>query len=132
MTLWMAVALSVVAELFEAAWQRAESLRGVIDKGWRYYRRSIFVFLAMHTGYLYTLYLSLRYDLLNWPIIGILAFKSLDIFFKIDLIRRLHGKGEALPADMAAMVDASIPGWYFLTGAVTYPYFVYLALTIGH
>ena len=130
MTLWMAVALSVVAELVEAAWQRADTLRGVIENGWKYYQRSVFLFLAMHTGYLYTLYLSLRYDVLNWPIVGILAFKSLDIFFKIDLIGRLHGKGEALPADMAAMLETPIPSWYFLAGAVTYPYFVYLALTV--
>ncbi len=130
MMLWIAVALSVAAELVEAAWQRADTLRGVIENGWKYYQRSVFLFLAMHTGYLYTLYLSLRYDVLNWPIVGILAFKSLDIFFKIDLIGRLHGKGEALPADMAVMLDTPIPSWYFLAGAVTYPYFVYVALTV--
>jgi len=84
----------------------------------------------MHTGYLYILYISLRYDLLNWPIIGILAFKSLDIFFKIDLIGRLHGDGSALPAEMAVMLNAPIPPWYFLAGVVTYPYFVYWALTV--
>ena len=124
----MVVALSVIAELFEAAWQRADTLKGVVANGWRYYRRSVFLFLAMHTGYLYVLYLSLRYDLLNWPIIGMLVLKSLDIFFKIDLIGRLHGKGGALPTDMMAMLDAPIPSWYFLAGAVTYPYFVYVAL----
>jgi len=128
MILWMVVALSVAVELFEAGWQRADTLRGVVANGWRYYRRSVFLFLAMHTGYLYVLYLSLRYDLLNWPIVGMLVFKSLDIFFKIDLIGRLHGDGGALPAEMEAMLDAQIPAWYFLMGAVTYPYFVYVAL----
>ena len=130
MTLWTAIILSVGAELFEAAWQQAETLRGVVANGWRYYRRSVFFFFAMHTGYLYPLYLSLRYDLLNWPIVGILVFKSLDIFFKIDLIGRLHGDGEVLPADMVVMLDTPIPRWYFLTGAVIYPYFIYLALTV--
>lgn len=129
MTLWTVVALSVAVELFEAAWQRADTLRGVIANGWQYYRRSVFLFLLMHTGYLYTLYLSLRFDVLSWPIVGMLVFKSLDIFFKIDLIGRLHGKRDALPADMAAILDDPIPQWYFLAGALTYPWFVYMALT---
>ncbi len=130
MTLWIAVALSVGMELFEAAWQRADTLRGVIANGWRYYQRSVFLFLVMHTGYLYILYLSLRFDVLNWPIVGMLVLKSLDIFFKIDIMGRLYGDKDPLPPDVAAMLDGPIPQWYFLTGAVTYPYFVYLALTL--
>jgi len=126
MSLSLVVLLSVVAELFEAAWQRADTLEGVVEKAWRYYRRSVFLFLAMHTGYLYTLYISLRYDLLNWPIIGILAFKSLDIFFKIELIGRLHGRAPLRPP-MREMLQTPIPAWYFLAGAVSYPYFIYLA-----
>ena len=128
MNLWVLIALSIAAELFEAAWQRADSLRGVIENGWRYYRRSVFLFLMMHTGYLYILFLSLRYDLLNWPIIGMLAFKTLDIFFKLDLIGRLHGRGDLSP-EMREMLETPIPDWYTLAGAMTYPWFVYWALT---
>ena len=129
MNLWVLVALSIAAELFEAAWQRADSLWGVIENGWRYYRRSVFLFLVMHTGYLYILFLSLRYDVLNWPIIGMLAFKTLDIFFKLDLIGRLHGKRD-VSLEMREVLETPIPDWYVLAGAVTYPWFVYLALTV--
>jgi hypothetical protein len=127
--MWVAVALSLMAELFEAIWQRSDTLRGALDQGYHYYRRSIFLFLAMHVGYWLTLFLSLKYNLLNWPIIGILAFKTMDIFFKIDMIGRIHGRGE-LSREMEGMLDSSIPKWYFFAGAFTYPYFIYLAFAI--
>ena len=125
--MWIFVALSFFAELFEAAWQQADTLRGAIENGRRYYHRSVFLFLLMHPGYWLTLFISLYYDLLSWPIIAILSFKTLDIFFKIDMIGRLDGRLE--PAyEMEAMLDTPIPRWYFLAGAFTYPWFVYVAL----
>jgi len=75
------------------------------------------------------LYVSLRYDLLNWPILLILTLKSIDIFFKIDLIQRVYG-AKSLPADIAAVLDTPVPTWYYLMGAVTYPYFIYAALHV--
>ncbi len=127
MTGWVFVVLSVLAELFEAAWQQADTLGGALENGRRYYRRSVFLFLAMHPGYWLVLFISLYYDLLTWPIIAMLAFKTLDIFFKFDMIGRMEGRGERTPA-MEAMLTAPIPRWYFLAGAAAYPWFVYVAL----
>jgi len=127
LTMWIFVALSVFAELFEAAWQQADTLRGALENGWRYYQKSIFLFLLMHPGYWLTLFISLYYDLLNWPIIAILAFKTLDIFFKIDMIGRLHGRAE-LTLEMKAMLSTPIPRWYFLAGVMVYPWFLYVAM----
>jgi hypothetical protein len=128
--MWTAVVLSIVAELFEALWQHADTLQGALERSYRYFRTSIFLLLVMHTGYLATLFVSLRYDLLNWPIIGILAFKTMDIFFKLDMIRRIWIVRE-IDAQMEAMLTASIPRWYFLAGVVTYPYFIYWAFRIA-
>ncbi len=130
MSLLGVVAISIGAELFEAAWQRADSMRGVIENGWRLYRRSVFLFLAMHTGYVYVLFISLRYDVLNGPIIGMLAFKTLDIFFKLELIGYFRGKKRA-GAEVQAMLESSIPSWYMFAGVLTYPWFVYWALKGG-
>ena len=127
LTMWIFVALSVFAELFEAAWQQADTLHGALENGWRYYQKSIFLFLLMHPGYWLTLFISLYYDLLNWPIIAILAFKTLDIFFKIDMIGRLHGRAE-LTLEMEAMLSTPIPRWYFLAGVMAYPWLVYVAM----
>jgi len=124
---WVFVALMVVAELFEAAWQQADTLGGAIERGRRYYQRSVFLFLLMHPGYWLTLFVSLYYDVLNWPIIAILAFKTLDMFFKMDLIGRLDGRGGMSP-EMEAMLATPIPRWYFLAGAMAYPWLLYAAL----
>ena len=128
--MWTVIALSVADELFEAAWRRADTLRGALERSHYYYRKSIFILLLMHTGYLATLFISLRYGILNWPIIGILAFKTMDIFFKLDMIRRIWTTRE-IDATMEAMLSAAIPRWYFLAGVVTYPYFIYWAFRIA-
>jgi len=128
--MWTAVALSVFAELFEIMWQKSDTLRGILKRADKYFSRSIFVFLAMHTGYVATLFISLAYNLVNWPIIGILAFKTMDIFFKLDLLSRLHGDKE-MPLQMVPMLDAPIPGWYFLSSILVYPYFIYMAFKVG-
>jgi len=128
-SVWIVIGLSVFAELFEAAWQQADTLRGAIENGYRYYQRSIFLFLVMHAGYVLTLFVSLYYNLLNWPIIGILAFKTLDIFFKLDMIGRLHGHRELTP-EMEAMLVTPIPRWYFLAGVMAYPWFMYVAFDV--
>jgi hypothetical protein len=128
--MWTAVALSIVAELFEAWWQRADTLKGALERSYYYFRTSIFLLLVMHTGYLATLFISLRYNLLNWPIVGILAFKTMDIFFKLDMIRRIWIVRE-IDVQMEAMLSTTIPRWYFLVGVVTYPYFIYWAFRIA-
>jgi hypothetical protein len=127
LSVWFFIALSVFAELFEAAWQQADTLRGALENGWHYYQKSIFLFLLMHPGYWLTLFISLYYDLLNWPIIAMLAFKTLDIFFKIDMIGRLYGRNE-LTLEMETMLATPIPRWYFLAGVMAYPWFVYVVL----
>jgi len=127
-TVWVFVVLMVIAELFEAAWQQADTLRGAIEKGRRYYHRSVFLFLMMHPGYWLTLFVSLYYDVLNWPIIAVLAFKTLDMFFKMDLIGRLDGRGSMTP-EMEAMLATPIPRWYFLAGVMAYPWLIYAALS---
>jgi hypothetical protein len=128
--MWTAVALSIIAELFEAWWQRADTLKGALERSYYYFRTSIFLLLVMHAGYLATLFISLRYNLLNWPIVGILAFKTMDIFFKLDMIRRIWIVRK-IDAQMEAMLAAAIPRWYFLVGVVTYPYFIYWAFRIA-
>jgi len=41
----------LLAELFEAALQRSENLLGVVEKLYRYYKKSIFLFFAIQPGF---------------------------------------------------------------------------------
>ena len=86
------IILFIFVELFEAYWQRSDSLVGALGKGYHFYRKSIFLLLFMHLGYLYTLYISITFSLFNWAIMLILVLKTLDIIVKINLIEKLFVK----------------------------------------
>jgi len=76
MALWQVVALSFFLELVEIAWQYSPSFEGTLQRIYALYRRSVFWLLLAHTGYLYLLFVSLRYDLLDWPIVVAIALKT--------------------------------------------------------
>jgi len=125
MELWWILLLSFLAEIIEVGWQYADRFDRVLERIDALYRRSVFLLLLGHTGYLYLLYVSLRYDLLDWPIILAIALKTLDIFTKIELMRRLHGEGEWDPT-LRQMMQMPIPLWLWLLGPLTYPWLIYL------
>lgn len=127
--MWKIIALFIIIELFEAYWQRASTLVGSLAKGYYFYSKSIFLFLFAHLGYLYTLYISLAFDLLNWPIFFILLFKSMDMFMKIHLYQRVFENKEA-DENLRHMLESEIPFWYYFVGAVTYPWLLYLAFGV--
>ncbi len=121
------ILLFILVELFEANWQRASTLMGSLAKSYYFYSKSIFLLLFMHIGYLYTLYISLAFDLLNWPIFFILLLKSMDIFTKIHLIEKIFVRKE-VDESFIRMLESPTPWWYYLMGVVTYPWLLYMAL----
>ena len=121
------ILLFVMLELFEANWQRSGTLMGSLAKSYYFYRKSIFLLLFMHIGYLYTLYISLALDLLNWPIFFILLLKSMDIFMKIRLVQKIFVDKEA-EEGLLLMLQSPTPWWYYLMGVATYPWLLYMAL----
>ncbi len=128
MQLWHIIVLSFIAEIIEVLWQYAPTMGAVIYRVWRLYKHSIFWLLIAHTGYLYLLYISLYYDLLNWPIIVAIAFKTLDIFTKIEMVRKVYIAKEVDPItkEMMSMKFSPI---FWLIGPLTYPYLIWLAFT---
>jgi len=128
MQLWHLVALSFVLELVEMNWQYAPTIRRTLERIYGLYRRSVFLLLLGHTGYLYLLWLSLRYDLLNWPIILALALKTLDIFTKIELVNKLYIREER-DEGLEQVLEIPAPLWLWMIGPLTYPWLVWLALT---
>jgi hypothetical protein len=128
MQLWHLVVLSFLAELLEMGWQYAPTLRQVLEKVYGLYRRSVFLLLLGHSGYLYLIWLSLRYDLLNWPIVVAIALKTLDIFTKIEMVRKLYIRQEKDQV-LGEMLGMEVPFWLWLIGPLTYPWLVWLAFS---
>jgi len=117
----------VFLELFEVMIQRADTLYGVIERLYVWYRKSIFLFFLAHPGFYFVLFVVIATDILNAYMIILITMKVFDLFYKIELIKTLFIK-QNIPSDLAAILKWKIPSWFFLTGVVLYPPLLYYAL----
>ena len=121
------VGILVVFELFEATMQRADTLYGVIEKLNVWYQKSIFTFFLIHPSFYFVLFVAIITDVLNIYMILILAFKTFDLFYKIELIKTIFMK-QKVPADLSVMLEWKIPSWFFFLGVTLYPPLLFYAL----
>jgi len=117
----------VMLELFEAYMQRADTLYGVIEKLYGWYAKSIFVFFLIHPAFYFTLFVVIVTDVLNIYMILLLIIKVFDLFYKIELIKKIFIQ-ENVPSDLAVMLEWKIPPWFFLMGVGLYPPLLFYAL----
>lgn len=115
-------------EIFEAYIQRAPTLLGVLQRLNVYYQKSVFLFFAIHPGFYFVLFVVLATDILNFSMIFLLAMKVFDIFYKLELLKKVF-REHRVSAELAQMLEWKIPSWYFLLGAVIYPPLLLYALT---
>jgi hypothetical protein len=59
--------------------------------------------------------------------IAILTLKIFDLFYKLELIKKIFIKQD-VPQDLAAMLEWQIPSWFFLMGVLLYPPLLYYGL----
>jgi len=117
----------LVAELFEAYIQRSETLLGVLEKLYAYYDKSIFLFFLIQPGFYFILFVVLVTGVLNVSMIFLLAIKVFDIFYKIELIKKVFIIREVSP-EIVQMLEWKIPPLFFLMGAGMYPPLLFYAL----
>lgn len=117
-----------LAELFEAFLQRSETLLGVLGKLYAYYQKSIFLFFLIQPGFYIVLFVILYTGVLNASMVFLLAIKIFDIFYKIELIKKVFIEHE-VPQEMAQILQWKVPSLFFLLGAAFYPMLLYYALT---
>ncbi len=118
----------LMAELFEAFTQRSETLVGVLEKLYAYYDKSIFLFFLMQPGFYVILFISLLTGVLNISMIFLLAIKIFDMFYKMELIKKVFLEQE-VSHEIAQMLTWKMPSWFFLMGAGMYPPLLYYALS---
>jgi len=117
----------IVLELFEAYMQRSDTLYGVMEKLYGWYSKSIFLFFLMHPAFYFILFVVIVTDTLNIYVILILTFKVFDLFYKLELIKKIFIQ-QNVPQDLAEMLDWKIPSWFFLMGVGLYPPLLFYAL----
>ena len=118
----------VVAELFEAYIQRASTLFGVLENLYVYYQKSIFLFFLIQPGFYFVLFIVLTTGVLNVSMIFLLAIKVFDMFYKIELIKKVFIQKE-VSTEIAQMLEWEMPSYFFLMAVMTYPPLLFYALT---
>jgi len=117
----------VMAELFEAYIQRSETLLGVLEKLYVYYDKSIFLFFLIQPGFYVLLFIVIVTGVLNLLMVFILAIKVFDMFYKIELIKKVFLERE-VSQEIAMMLEWKMPSWFFLIGVMMYPPLLFYAL----
>jgi len=121
------VAILAMLELFEAYIQRADTLYGVMKKLYGWYSKSIFAFFLIHPAFYFTLFVVIVTEVLNIYMILLLTIKVFDLFYKIELIKKIFIQ-QNVPSALAEMLDWKIPEWFFLMGVGLYPPLLFYAL----
>lgn len=122
------ILLLFIAEIFEAFMQRSETLLGVLEKYYAYYRKSIFLFFLIQPGFYTVLLIVMMTGILNMTMIFLLALKVFDIFYKIELIKKVFIERQ-VPQELVQILTWKMPSWLFLSGVVIYPSALYVALS---
>ncbi len=126
-TIFILTFMLLLAELFEAYTQHSETLLGVLKKLYIYYDKSIFLFFLVQPGFYVILFIVLLTGILNISMVFLLALKIFDIFYKIELIKKVFIE-KNISQEIAQMLTWKIPSWFFLMGVGMYPPLLFYAL----
>ena len=126
-TLTLFLVLYALLELAEATLQFAPTLADVVARLYAWYRRSIFLFFAIHPTFYTLLFVILATGKMNLWLLSAVAMKIFDIFYKIETIKAIYIKRD-VPPELEAMLMWRIPRWLFFTGVLLYTPLLYFGL----
>lgn len=121
------ILLMVMLEIIEANFQRASTLEGMIERLYGYYRQSVFVFFLVHPTFYFVLFITLYLNLFNFYTLAILGLKSLDIFFKIEMIQQRYLR-QQMDEELKIMMKMKLVPWMSLLGVLMYVPLMAMAL----
>ncbi|MFA5453908.1 MAG: hypothetical protein WC272_01160 [Sulfurimonas sp.] len=120
------VLLFVFLELYEITWQKAPSIMGMVIRMYRYYSKSIFLFLLMQPTFYFSIGFVMLSDYNVYAMI-LLFLKTVDVATKILLIEQVFIKRE-LSHDLSLILLAPINSFLPYLGLLIYPLLILLAL----
>lgn len=118
--------LFILLETVEIGWQKAPSIMGMLIRMYKYYQKSIFIFLLMQP----TFYFAIGFAMLSnyAPSALILLFiKTFDIATKILLIEQVFTKKE-LSQELSLILLVPINSFLPYIGLLIYPPLIALAI----
>ena len=121
------ILILIILEIFEAWWQHSSTMEDVLYNSYQYYKKSIFLLFIMHPAFYFTLFVILYTQTLNWWLIAILMLKTIDVFFKITLIKGLFEDGD-INQPIRDILKEPLNPIMFLTGLGIYPFLMFYGL----
>jgi len=118
--------LYIVFEVFEVQWQKATTLYTMLQKMYKYYNKSIFLFFIMHPTLYFSIWLTM-YSHYNIYAMVLLFLKTIDILTKLYFIKKLFLEkniSEELEDVLSVKLDRYMP----YVGLLIYPPLVYMAI----
>lgn len=79
----------VALELFEANWQKSDTLYGLLNNNFQIFQKNIFLYFLLHLTFFYTIFVSFYLNNFSFWMSSILIIKFLDISFKLSLMKKL-------------------------------------------
>jgi hypothetical protein len=126
--IYLFVAILILLEIFELYIQKSDTLLGVMQKLFFWYKKSIFAFFLVHPSFYFLFFVILYTDTLNIYMILMLVFKIFDLFYKMELIKSIFIK-QRVSLEIESMLEWQIPSWFFLLGLSLYPPLLFYALS---
>jgi len=114
-------------EFYEINWQKADTLFGMILRMYKYYSRSIFLFLLMQPTFYFAIFFML-YTHYNAYAITLFLFKGADIATKMILIKQIFIDKESTP-ELNAMLAMPLHKFLPYIGLLVYLPLIWLALS---
>ena len=125
-TIYTIMTAYIVLELFEAHWQKADSLMGMLLRMYHHYQKSIVWFLILHPTFYFTIWLVMATDFNGYAAI-MLFIKTVDVATKILLIQQVFEKRE-LSQEMSMMLLTPLHPVLPYIGLFIYPPLAFFAM----
>jgi len=113
------IVLMIALEIIEANLQKAPTIGLMVDKLYGYYKKSIFLLFLSHPTLYFVLLVSIATKVFNIYIIIILLIKTVDIFFKIEMIKQRCIE-KKVNIDLAPILDMPITPLMSYLGILMY------------
>jgi len=121
------IAILALTEIFEALLQRDSTMFGILNKLYAYYQKSIFLFFLVQPSLYIIFFIILITGIMNISMILLLSLKIFDLFFKLDLIKKIFIQNK-IPEELKEMLHYELPLIFQFLGVMVSPPLLFWAL----
>jgi len=117
----------ILLEIYEVQWQSAPTLMDMLLRMYKYYNKSIFLFLIMHPTLYFAIWLMMFSDY-NLYALMLFLLKAADIFTKLYFIKQIF-IDKQISDELKIVLLTPLDKYMPYMGVLVYPPLVYMALS---